>query len=73
MAPINYRGKSYASIKELAKVLGIKRETLGYRIRQKWPEDDWDRDRVSGLSQSNEGIEFEGIKYESISELANHL
>ena len=73
MAPINYKGKKYTSIKELAKVLGIKAGTLGYRIRQNWPEDDWAREMIYGVAQNNIGIEYQGKKFESVKGLARHL
>ena len=73
MAPINYKGKAYKSIKDLANVLGLKHQTLGYRIRQNWPEDDWARELSYGLAQKNDGITYQGKNLVSVKALAQHL
>jgi len=38
---ITYGEEIFPSIKELAKHLGVDHHTLGYRLKQGWPQKDW--------------------------------
>ena len=69
---IKYKGKIYPDLQSLADELGIDRRTLRYRVLN-WPEDDWARATKSGLPHSNQGIEYLGSQFLSVTALAEHL
>lgn len=73
MENINFKGKNYSTLRELADHLDVESEILRHRIASEWPEEAWGRPILAGISPNNPGIEFEGKWYPSIKQLSESI
>lgn len=68
---IEYKGKTYKSIRSLAIEFGIPPKRLETRIRRGEPEDQWFREVDRSIPKNFKVITYQGKQYGSIRELAN--
>lgn len=66
---VQYRGKTFSSIRELAKHIGIEDGILGDRINKGLPEAEWGRP----VKEKARPITYKGRVYETLGELAAYL